>query len=288
MALAPEHISQIEKAITAKGPKPYSPPQYVLKPGANGQGQWVLPGQGGQGKPPTPGAKGKPGTPPPAAKPPAAKPNPPASPYLTPAQQLSKIREQGGYENSHASLVRALSDLVTRTNFTEYGNQQAAAKGTERTNSVMAGRGLFNSSITQNAVQDIQSTLTTRNSILDTALATARIDNARAMSNLETSHIQNQNVFNTQAVANAQAIPPSIPPAAKPPAQVPAAKPPAQPPQENIQQTMKPLEPMPPKLLPEHIQQIMKPATPLKPPKQPTAPSGGAAPSSGGVSLSGW
>lgn len=160
------------------------------------------------------GTKPKPGTTKPPTKPAttAPAPKPPATPYLTPAQQAALNRYDLGNSTAVGAQQRRISDSTFNTNQSLAQNASTRTLDTSNANQSMAARGLFESSIRDGDLNDIDATITMRNNILNTNLGRVITDANSAIGRLNTDYGITHGQYNQLAVENAQAITPDIAP----------------------------------------------------------------------------
>lgn len=131
-------------------------------------------------------------------------PNPAPAPYLTAAQAAAETK----YDTTYGYNIAALQGKQTAANTTEQekanANSQSAAQGNDNANQAMAARGLFESSIRDSDLNDIATTLAMRNNILQTNLGTLTTSINNQIGTDATDYGTQHNLFNEDAVANAQ------------------------------------------------------------------------------------
>lgn len=128
----------------------------------------------------------------------------PPTPYLTPAQSAAEQK----YDTTYGYNVAGLQNKLTTAQNTEgenvANNNLAGAKSNDAANQAMAARGLFESSIRDSDLNDIASTLAMRNNILQTNLGTLTTSVNNQIGTDATQYGIQHNLFNEDAVANAQ------------------------------------------------------------------------------------
>jgi hypothetical protein len=137
--------------------------------------------------------------------------SPPAAPFLTSAQQY----KLGLFDASIAQKIAAEQARETQGTATTNAQLNAAKQthdvNTDNTNQSTAARGLFQSSIRDADLNDIDATLAMRNNILNTNLQKLMTDATSAIGGLQTDWATTHNYYNTIAAANAQAQTPVLP-----------------------------------------------------------------------------
>lgn len=143
-----------------------------------------------------------------------------AQPFLQPDQQQALINWNLSYGNQIAALAQGDTNALVSYNQGISDAQLASAQNTQTADADAAARGVFQSGIHDAALNDIAATQARQNNILYTAYTTTLSNDADARTRLNTANTGMQGTFNTEAVQNAQAIPPT--PGTPPPAPHPA------------------------------------------------------------------
>jgi hypothetical protein len=158
-------------------------------------------------------------------------------PFLTPTQQAALDKIDSNYGFTFSADQRKIADATTTTNTGLFNSQVTHDTATSNANQAMAARGLFQSSIRDSELNDLDTAMTARNNLLNTNLNRLALDTNAAMGHLTSNWVDDHNMYNAMAVTNAQAqvpvLPPPVvtPPAPKPPAN--PAPPTTQPPNPN-------------------------------------------------------
>ena len=131
-------------------------------------------------------------------------------PFLTPAQQLAL----GKWNNTYGSELIKLGNTDTQAlaKFTDTYNSDVLknAQTGDVTNQAMAARGLGQSSIRDNALNDLAATLASQYNILHTNYQTTLMNDATARNTLAGDNATEQTFYNGLAIENAQSIPPAV------------------------------------------------------------------------------
>lgn len=172
------------RMATARPARKGLPPSMVAKPlpaGQNLQGaQWV------EG---TPGVE-----------------NPPVQPFLT-AGDMSEIADRNaGWDQMLADIESSLSRLTAETNFTVSELEKERVQDLSQSADEMAGRGLFQSSIKDADLYDIEATARLRKDFVDTQLKTARLDAQNQRQIIQDNRDAFSSAINQRMTENAQGV----------------------------------------------------------------------------------
>lgn len=155
----------------------------------------------------------------------------PVAPYLTPTQQAALNTIITNNNNSITGYQQTYANDVTTTNQDLQAAQLTHDNSTNSTNQSTAARGMFQSSIRDNDLADINSALTTRQNTLNTALNSDFITMNQNIKQANDNITNAQGTANGEGVENAQAATPVLPTTTTTPgasATNPAAPPPGQ------------------------------------------------------------
>lgn len=140
-------------------------------------------------------------------------PAPAVAPFLTPAQQeaLSKWNTTFGNEIAKYAPGTGTADEDALAKFTNTwsADQFRNANAQDTTYQSMAARGLGQSSIRQNALNDLAATLTQQYNVLDAAYKTTMQNDALAYDNAQGTNNTTQLMYNSLAIQNAQGVAPN-------------------------------------------------------------------------------
>jgi hypothetical protein len=142
----------------------------------------------------------------PAAGPPAGAPQQ-QQPFLTPAQQASKDAYNTTYGYKISDLNAALTAYQGQTAVGQAAALRARAVGGAAANQNTAARGIFNSSIQASDMTDLNTTLTLRQNLLNTNLATFTSKTNTAIQRANDANAVTQNAYNVLGVGNAESVP---------------------------------------------------------------------------------
>lgn len=134
---------------------------------------------------------------------------PPVQPFLNPTQEGALQTIESNTSNKISALERAIGDATVNTNQGLFNNQHTRDISTQAANWNMAARGLFQSSIRDGDLNDIDATLAMRNNILNTNLNRLTVDNQGQITHANDLLGITHNQYNGLAVANAQAVTPN-------------------------------------------------------------------------------
>lgn len=155
----------------------------------------------------------------PAAPPPAPKP---IEPFFS-ADDLSSLAQfTQSFETQMADLDRAFGDLKVQTTYEKTNVDREAKQGTASATDQMIARGLFQSSIKDAALIDIEAQRQLQQKFLDDRLVTAELDTSRKKKILQDGKTGFENALNLKAVENAAQVsaaqaPPPAPAGEAPP-----------------------------------------------------------------------
>jgi hypothetical protein len=127
----------------------------------------------------------------------------PVAPFLTPDQQAALTGFDTNYNISQGALNQQASDANTNYQTGVTANQKTHDINTDTANWNMAARGLFQSSIRDADLNDINATLTTRNNILRSNLNRTMANIAIAREKLQNSYTTEHNLYNWYSTQNA-------------------------------------------------------------------------------------
>jgi hypothetical protein len=183
---------------------------------------------------------GKPSPKPAPAPAPKPAPAPPVQPFLTPAQQAALTSWNTKYANDLATYTQNDTNAWANYNTTNATDILKNAQNQDLTNQSMGARGMFQSSIRDNALNDLAVTLAQQQNILQTTRDATLFRDQTARSTLGGENAAQQSSYNGLAVTNAQGIVPVPPPASPnqvvqtPASPRPAAPKPAAPPKPKV------------------------------------------------------
>lgn len=134
------------------------------------------------------------------------------APFLTPAQQAALSRWNETYGASMAKLDEADALALTKFNTTYAADTAKNTQEQNMTDQTMAARGLFQSSIRENALNDLAGTLAMQYNTLHTAYQTTLMNDATARGTLQGEDATNQLMYGELGVQNAQGVAPNTTP----------------------------------------------------------------------------
>lgn len=192
-------------------------PGYMLVVGADGKPQMVKGDAAGASKAAPAAAPGQPDDA-------AAKKM--VDPFLTADDLRLDSEFVTGAQTQNQGLESALTDLTANTGFSLQQNEQNAKAGFSNTNDDAAARGIFQSSIRDGGLADIEAKRATTADQLTSALTRAQIDTNAQKTILWNAIQSHQKWKNDKAIENAAAINSQIQPTTDPSAgQAPTTKP---------------------------------------------------------------
>lgn len=163
------------------------------------------------------------------ATPDAAPTNTAIQPFLTDAQKAGLSAWNTRYGDEIAQLGE--NDKLAQDTYTQSlaTDTLRNAQNTDMTNQAMAARGMFTSSIRDNALNDLNVTLAQQKLALGTARDATLFTDQNQRNTLGAENTAQQAIYNTDAVTNAQGVTPTVPPVGQAGSQTGAAHPPAPP-----------------------------------------------------------
>ncbi|MGZ6570471.1 MAG: hypothetical protein ACXVHB_05920 [Solirubrobacteraceae bacterium] len=159
--------------------------------------------------------------------PPGPRPGAPTvQPFLTPVQQSALTAWNTKYAGALADLGQSDTDVWAKFDSSMATDQLKYAQNADMTNQSMAARGMFQSSIRDNALNDLGSTLAQQQNILKTNRDSALFHNQTQRGVLAGQDAAEQANYQGLEVTNAQGVPPdtNAPAAPAAPAQQPAVQ----------------------------------------------------------------
>jgi len=145
-----------------------------------------------------------------SSKPPPAAPL--VQPFLTPAQQKALDDWNTRYGNNQLSLNQADKDAAANYATGLQNDELTNAQNVDMTNQNAAARGIFQSSIRDNALNDLATTLAQQENILQTTRDTTLFNDQISRGNATADNAANQAYFSGLAVTNAQGVTPTTAP----------------------------------------------------------------------------
>lgn len=151
---------------------------------------------GSPGGAPTPGDTYTPGTP--------GVPTPPVDPFLTPDQIITQAQARGAFETGTQDVDNQLKNMSTDNDYQKGQLDKGAVQASAAENENAISRGLFQSSIRDAELFDIEATKSLRKQHLDDALNLAVSQGETRKKTLKDTWDAVSGALNTQAVLNAQ------------------------------------------------------------------------------------
>lgn len=133
---------------------------------------------------------------------------PPVAPFLTPDQQKALSDWNTNFGGDIISLAHSDTQAWSDYDTTTVNNQHTHDVDQEQDNANAAARGVFQSSIRDNALNDLAATLVQQNNIAQTNRDTALFNDQIQRGILTGENTNNENYYNALSVTNAQGVPP--------------------------------------------------------------------------------
>lgn len=133
-------------------------------------------------------------------------PNAPAKPFLTGDQIIQQGQSQQAHDTGYQTIADSLAQLALGNQYQKQAVEQSRVKGVAGTQDDAAARGIFNSSIKDGGVTDVDAQAATAQQHLVDNMAAAQASAAAQRTILDNALSASTTGFNQSAVENASAI----------------------------------------------------------------------------------